>query len=61
MDMQIKNITLEVGYESASSVPPKKKFGKLPSEVRPVYALIRNNIKVSDLCRKNRYGICPNG
>jgi AraC-like DNA-binding protein len=40
-DMQIKNITLEVGYESHSkfSAAFKKKFGKLPSEVRPVYAL----------------------
>jgi AraC-like DNA-binding protein len=37
-DMQIKNITQEVGYDSPSkfSAKFKKKFGKLPSEVRQV-------------------------
>lgn len=36
-DMQIKNIAQEVGYESHSkfSAVFKKKFGKLPSELRP--------------------------
>jgi AraC-like DNA-binding protein len=39
-DLQIKNIACEVGYESHSKFTAafKKKFGKLPSEVRPVYA-----------------------
>ncbi len=35
-DMQIKNITHEVGYDSPSKFAAtfKKQFGKLPSEVR---------------------------
>ncbi|WP_366186334.1 AraC family transcriptional regulator [Flavobacterium ovatum] len=40
-DMQIKHIAQEVGYESPSkfSATFKKKFDKLPSEVRPDYSL----------------------
>lgn len=39
--MQVKQIALQVGYESHSkfSATFKKKFGKLPSEIRPVIAV----------------------